>query len=340
MGVNRKWHPAAADPMAVMRICGSYWESFVLQTAVIMDLFTKIADSGSVNVDEMTDACGSVDSRGVEMLLAACVGLGFLSKKNDRFFNTEQASMFLVEGGPRYQGGIAKMFAEWALPWTHLQQAVLTGKPVDVKPHDKDGEATRAYVMGMLHRGIPQAELLASEVSLVGRKRLLDVGGGPGIFSIIFCQKNSGLQAVVLDLPQILKVTKEVIDEYNVSEWVTMQEGNYLEGSFGEGYDVVLLSSMISQEGSDVIESIMQKSYDALVSGGLMLVQEQLLNDEKTGPLFAVLVGLNQLVHTPSGRAYSCKEVAKIAENVGFEVTEYAPLPEPSPFSLIRCIKP
>ncbi len=326
------------DPMAVMRIASAYWHSSVLHVAHALDVFTKLAE-GPATAQEMAERC-QADPRGMEMILIGCVGLGLLEKEGERFRNGPIADTFLVKGRPRYQGGIVSMFADWVLPWTRLREAVVTGRPVVQKQHDHGEEATRTYIYGMLHRGIPQAELLAREVPLTGRKRLLDVGGGPGIFSIIFTRENPGLKADVLDLPQTLKVTREIIADWKAEDAVSTVEGNYLEDDFGSGYDVVLLSSMINQEGPEVIREILRKSYEAMESGGLLLVQEQFLNTEKTGPLLPLLIGLNQLIHTPAGRAYSAKEVADMAAEVGFRDLSFRPLPEPSPFTLITGLKP
>lgn len=326
------------NPMAVMEISSAYWHSSVLHVANSLDVFTRLADAPAT-VEELAQKCGA-DARGMEMILIGCIGLGLLSKEGGRYSNTPLADTFLVKGRPRYQGGIVSMFESWVSAWSKLKDAVVSGKPVVVKQHDHGEEATRTYIMGMLYRGIPQAELLASEVPLAGRKKLLDVGGGPGIFSIIFCQKNPGLSADVMDLPQTLRVTREIITNYGATAQVATCEGSYLEDEFGAGYDAVLLSSMISQEGPEVIKSILRKSFNAMNPGGLIMVQEQFLNTEKTGPLLPVLIGLNQLVHTPGGRAYSAKEVADWAREIGFRDLSFRPLPEPSPFTLITGIKP
>lgn len=324
--------------MAVMRIASAYWHSSVLHTAQALDLFTRLAE-GPANAGELATKCGA-DERGIEMIAIACVGLGLLEKEGDRFRNGPVAETFLVKGAPRYQGGIVSMFADWVQPWSRLKDAVVTGRPVVEKQHDHGEEATRTYIMGMLYRGIPQAQLLAEEVPLAGRKKLLDVGGGPGIFSIILSQKNAGLRADVFDLPQTLRVTRDIIDMYSASDAVGTREGSYLEDEFGQGYDVVLLSSMISQEGPEVIKGILRKSFAAMEPGGMLLVQEQFLDTDKSGPLLPVLIGLNQLVHTPAGRAYSAKEVADFAAEIGFVDLSFRPLPDPSPFTLITGHKP
>ena len=336
MNAQNQWN--GPDPMAVMRISSAYWHSSVLHVAHALDVFTQLKD-GPATARVLAKRCDA-DERGIELILIACVGLGLLVKEGDRFSNSSIAETFLIKGGARYQGGIVSMFADWVTPWAKLKDAVVTGRPVVEKQHDKGDESTRTYIMGMLYRGIPQAQLLAQEIPLPGRKKMLDVGGGPGIFPIILTEKNAGLMADVLDLPQTLEVTKDIIKDFEAQDRVSTKEGNYLNDSFGEGYDVVLLSSMISQEGPDVIKNIMMKSFDALASGGMLLIQEQFLETDKSGPLLAALIGINQLIHTPAGRAYSAKEVADWAAEIGFVNLSFRPLPEPSPFTLIQGTKP
>jgi hypothetical protein len=336
--VNKQNQWNNPDPMAVMRISSAYWHSSVLHVAHGLDIFSKLAD-GPATAKEVAKLCNS-DERGIELILIACVGLGLLEKNEDRFGNGPVAQTFLVKGSPRYQGGIVSMFEDWVSPWAKLKNAVVQGRPVVEKQHDKGDEATRTYIMGMLYRGIPQAKLLADEVPLSAHQRLLDVGGGPGIFSIILTEKNPGLKADVFDLPQTLRVTRDIIKDFQAQDRVDTKEGSYLQDPFGQGYDVVLLSSMISQEGPDVIKNIIKKSYDAMASGGVILIQEQFLETDKSGPLLAALIGINQLIHTPAGRAYSAKEVADWAAEIGFKDLSFRPLPEPSPFTLIQGVKP
>lgn len=332
------WSSTALNPMRVMEISSAYWGSSVLHVASSLDVFTHLAKQ-PMSAEELASVV-QADVRGLEMILIACVGLGLLDKQGEAFSNNELSSTFLVKGQPRYQGGIVAMFEEWVQAWSHLKDAVVNGQPVVEKQHDQGEDSTRHYIMGMLHRGIPQAELLAQEMPLTGKRHLLDVGGGPGIFSIIFCKQNNGLKASVFDLPQTLKITKEIIQDYQAEDAVNTVEGSYLEDSFGSGYDAVLLSSMINQEGPDVVEAILRKSFDAMESGGQLLLQEQLLNSEKTGPLLPVLIGLNQLVHTPAGKAYSAQEMVELAQRVGFVDVSYRELPPPSPFTLVTATKP
>jgi predicted O-methyltransferase YrrM len=327
------------NPMAVAMMSSAYWNSCVLHTAQRFDVFNQIG-TGKATSQHLAEKCGA-DPRGMEILLIACTSLGLLDRKDGHYRNSPLAKTFLVKGSPYYQGGIVSMFEEWYPTWGRLYDAVRTGKPVVEKPHDQGEEAVRTYIMGMHYRGVAQAKLLSQKISLKGRKRLLDVAGGPGTFSIMMCLKNRGLQAVVLDLPQTLKITREIIESFRVADRVMTQEGNYLlDEIFGKGYDAVLLSSMFNQESPMVIKNIMRKSLAALNPGGLVIVQEQLLNDEKSGPALAALIGVNQLLHTPGGAAYSGEEMAEWMEEVGFAKVQRVSMPSPSPFTVLKGVKP
>ena len=324
--------------MTVALMSSAYWNSCVLHTAQRLDIFNQIG-SGRATAQQLAEKC-SADPRGMDILLIACTSLGLLDRKNGYYQNSTLAKTFLLKGSPYYQGGIVSMFQEWYPTWGKLYDAVVSGKPVVEKPHDQGDEAVRTYIMGMHYRGVAQSKLLAEKINMQGRKKLLDVAGGPGTFSVMMCLKYKGLQAVVLDLPQTLRITREIIESYQVGDRVITQEGNYLrDETFGKGYDAVLLSSMFNQESPSVIKDILRKSSAALNRGGLIIVQEQLLNDAKIGPTLAALIGVNQLLHTPGGAAYSGKEMADWMSETGFIKVQRVPIPPPSPFTVLKGLK-
>src|SRR3990172_6533902 len=328
----------ALDPMTVARISSAYWHSKVLHVANRLDVFNRLAGR-TVTVEELARDIGA-DPRGLDILLIAVTSLGLLERVNGRYRNSPLADTFLVKTSPRYQGGIVSMFEDWYPTWGKLFDAVVTGKPPVEKPHDHGHEATRTYIYGMHYRGLAQAQLLARKIPLKGRKRLVDIAGGPGTFSIMLCKANKGLSATVIDRPQTLRVAREIIASYRINDRVETREGDYLADTFGAGYDAGLLSSMFNQESPTVIKDILRKTHDALAPGGLVIVQEQLLNDEKSGPALAAMIGVNQLLHTPGGAAYSGREMGDWMKAVGFTKVKRVPMPSPSPFIVLTGIKP
>ena len=327
------------DPMKTMELSSAYWQSKVIHAANRLDVFTRL-DDHPATVDDLAREC-QADPRGLEILLIACTALGLLRRKNGVYSNSPLSDTFLVKGRPRYQGGIVSMFESWYPNWERLYDAVVTGKPVVEKPHDQGPEALRAYIYGMHYRAIAQGELLAKKIDLSKQRRLIDIAGGPGTFDILFCKAYPNLTATVLDLPQTLEVTREIVASFQMSDRVKTQPGNYLEdASFGEEYDTLLLSSMFNQESPQVIKEIMRKSFNALSSNGLVIAQDQMLTPDKTGPLLSALIGVNQLLHTPGGAAYSSKELSDWLKDVGFVKIKTIPLPPPSPFTVITARKP
>lgn len=327
-----------SDPMEVMRIASSYWQSKVLHTAVRLDVFTQLKD-GPLTAKQLAKAC-KANPRGLEILLIAVVSLGLLNQKNGLYRNNRTSNTYLVKGSKKYQGGIVSMFDSWYPAWGELCESVTTGKPVVDKPHDQGPEALRNYIYGMHHRALGQGDLLSKDIDLSGRKHLLDVAGGPGTFDIKFCQKNKGLSATVLDLPQTLEITSEIVSSFGMADRITRRPGNYLTDNFGKGYDGVLLSSMFNQESPKVILKILKKGFKAVDPGGMILVQDQMLNRQKTGPELAALIGVNQLIHTPGGAAYSEKEISDLMETAGFRKIKKVKLSEPSPFVVLMGEKP
>ncbi len=329
---------AALDPMAVMGISSAYWQSKVLHTAVRLDIFTRLKGR-TATAKQLATAC-KADPRGLEILLVAVVSLGLLSQKGGRYRNNKLSNAFLVKGSPTFQGGIVSMFDSWYPAWGDLYDAVVKGAPVVGKPHDQGPEALRNYIYGMHYRALGQGNLLAKDIDFSGRKHLLDVAGGPGTFCVKFCQKNKGLKATVLDLPQTLEITSEIVGSLGMADRVARRPGNYLTDTFGKGYDSVLLSSMFNQESPKVVKKILKNAYRAIDPGGMILVQDQMLNREKTGPALSALIGVNQLIHTPGGAAYSEKEVSEWMRACGFRKVKTVQLSEPSPFVVLLGEKP
>src|SRR3989304_213255 len=97
---------------------------------------------------------------------------------------------------------------------------------------------------------------------------------------------------------------------------------------------------MMNQESPEVNKRSFKKAFDSMVSGGLLIVQEQMLNADKTGPELSALIGVNQLVHTPAGAAYSDKEIAGWLEGGGFRNIAQKPLAQWSPFTVLTALKP
>jgi cyclopropane fatty-acyl-phospholipid synthase-like methyltransferase len=199
----------------------------------------------------------------------------------------------------------------------------------------------RAFILAMHERARGLSAVLPHGADFSGRRRLLDVGGGPGTYSVALVQQTPGLQSTVLDLPGVLEITREIVDQNGCADRVTLRPGNYLTSDFGTGYDAVLLSGMMHRETGETCRMLLAKSFAALDRGGLVVVSDVFFdNDRKDSPPFAIHFALNMMLTSQDGSAHAVTEMARWMSEAGFVGVEVRDLPPPNPHSLVVGTKP
>ena len=328
-----------SQPDPVLRAIASWQPARVLMTANRMGVFA-IIDDGSLTAEEVAQRC-QAHPRSTALLLNACVAVGFLFKEGDRYRNTPQALEALIPGKATYLGDAIK-HDEWlSHVWTYLEEAVRTNQPVRHRATPPAGADTwREFSLAMHERAMRTGPFLAETLDLSGRRQLLDCGGGAGTHSIFLTQRYPGLQAIVFDLPETVKLTEEVIAKLGLADRISTRAGDYFVDDLGEGHDVVLLSAVLHSMGPDACRLLMQKCHHSLVSGGWLAVHEGLIDSGGTSPVRAALFSLNMLVNTGEGRSYSSDEIMALMRDAGFKPLEVRTLPPPIPTSLVIGEKP
>jgi predicted O-methyltransferase YrrM len=308
-------------------------------TANRLDVFTALGDR-SLTAREVAQACGA-HPRSTGLLLNACVALGFLRKRGDRYANSPEAGNLLVKGKPGYVGdGINHTDRLWQA-WGDLTEAVRTNRRATVSAGASDVPGIhRDFILAMHTRALRNGEVLAQNLDLTGRKQLFDAGGGAGTYSIFLVRRHPGLRAIVFDLPPTTEIAREVIAGSGVENRITLRAGDYFRDDFGQGNDVVLLSAILHSLSPRRCKLLLTKSYESLVSGGLVVVQEGLVDPDGTSPVWAALFSLNMLVNTGEGRSYSGREIAGWMREAGFVEPVVRALPPPGNASLVIGTKP
>ena len=293
-----------------------------LMVAAKLGVFDHIG-TGSKSPTELAKAIRT-SVRGLELLLDALAGMGYIDKKGKRYSNTRYGREIFLKGKELYIGDMLRLHEAMWDGWDHLEEAVRTGKPT--QRHDMfqdDKEETRMFIMAMHNTAMGHAEKLASLVDLSGARTLLDIGGGPGTYSIFFCKANPGLKATVLDLPGTLKVTGDVVSRFKMSRRISLLEGDYNK-DLPKGFDVAFLSHIIHSEGDKTNTALMKKVHDALNPGGRIFVQDFILKEGRTQPGFASTFALCMLVFTENGRTYSFSEIKGWLKAAGFKSIKWS----------------
>jgi hypothetical protein len=300
----------------LLQLSSHHWHTATLHAAVKLDFFTHLADT-PMSADHLATTIRA-DPRGIAMLLHALVAMDLLTKEGETFHCTESSRIWLSKNSDSYMGHIIMHHYNLVTGWHRLDEAVMTGAPVRSRlSHDAADKERENFLMGMYNLASLIAPRLASQINLTGRKRLLDLAGGPGTYAIHFCRQNPEMSAVVFDLPTTGPFAEQTIQKYGLSERISFVGGDITSEEPGNGYDVIWVSHLLHSESPEKSAGIIQKATGSLNSGGLLLIQEFILDDDKTAPLFPTLFSLNMLVGTPAGQAYSQSELAAIMSGAG-----------------------
>lgn len=291
-------------PAELLQLSGGYWSACALHAGVKLEVFTSLADR-AFTASELAEIL-KTDIRGLTMLLNALTAMELLVKNGETYAATPFAAGFLAKTSPQYVGHIIMHHHHLMESWAHLDEAVRGGEPIRERVSHVDNETAReSFEMGMFNLAMQIAPRIVSSIDLSGRRRLLDLGGGPGTYAIHFCQQNSGLSAVVYDLPSTRPFAEKTIARFGLSERIVFESGDFIAEGIRGRFDVAWLSHILHGEGPEGCAVILDKAVAALETGGVILIQEFILDDTLAGPLHPALFSLNMLLGTPSGQAYS-----------------------------------
>jgi (2Fe-2S) ferredoxin/SAM-dependent methyltransferase len=303
-----------------------YMPSRVLLTALELDLFTAVGDGETAT---QIAANLHVSSRGVEALMNALVSLGLLTKSGDRFFNTSESARYLTQGSPNnHRNGLLHTANIWHR-WSTMTEAVRKGTAIEIE-RESSPNWTNNFIAGMDRNAKLRAPLIVKTVGTAGVRRVLDLGGGSAAYSIAFAKASAQLKAEILDIPEVAPLTEDYIRKADVASQVTVRPGDMLTSNYGTGFDVVMLNAICHMFSPAQNEQVFRRAFAALAPGGRLVVQDFLLNADKTGPQFSALFSLNMLVATEGGASYNEAEYTAWLNAAGFQKVERINLPGPS----------
>jgi SAM-dependent methyltransferase len=328
--------PSFPSPEPIFQLATAYWGSATLFAAVKLGLFSFLSKGNATATEAALTL--QADIRAVEILLDACCGLNLLEKQAERYSLSPLSATYLAPDSPAYLGSALLWSLNQYPVWGALTEAVRSGRPA-VPPEEqlgRDREKTRAFVLGMHERALGVARGVIRFLDLTGCARLLDVGGGPGTYSMLLSQQYPGLEAVVLDLPSVVEIAAELIEQAGLSNRVHTLAGDATQGDYGEEeYDAVLFSGVLHRMSRPVIERMLAGAKRALKEDGRVLVSDVMLDAEKTSPVFATLFSLQMLLTSTEGAAFSALECEGWLSRAGFADIALRRLPPPLPYTVV-----
>jgi SAM-dependent methyltransferase len=256
--------------------------------------------------------------RALTRLLDAIVTLGLLEKQDARYR--------LTAAGAR----LSSRHPETVLPmvlhsnhlwdsWGRLTEVVRRGPgPMQRSATTASPQAQQAFIGAMHAVGVGLAAEIAGAVPLTPFRRLLDIGGASGTYTIAFLRRNPEMAATLFDLEGVIPLARQRLEAVGLLGRVELVAGDFYRDELPSGCDLALLSAIIHQNSPEQNLDLFRKVHRVLDPGGMLLIRDHIMDESRTCPPGGALFAINMLVNTPGGDTYTFDEVKAGLDAAGF----------------------
>ncbi len=201
----------------------------------------------------------------------------------------------------------------------------LAGNPINYETFDRSMSDLSSLGMAPL--------LQAYNFSSV--KTLADVGGGEGFLLANVLKNYPAIQGILFDLPAALIKAKDILQQYDVMNRVTITEGNFLE-SIPEGADGYMLKNILHNWNDEVCITILSNIRKVMPENGKVIIIEMIIPETNKASA-AKMIDIQMLTSMPGGRERSRKEFESLIRRAGLLLCrEYSTI---APVSIIEACR-
>ena len=318
-----------------MRIASGFMAAKHLFAANELGIFEALADAPAT-IDALADRTG-LARRSARISADAMVALGLLEREGDTYRNGAAAAAFLTGTTPADLRPFLRFWDKISYTsWIGLADALATGPKTEV--FDLDDELQEVVSKGIDAVLAGPANALPQAFDFAAHRRLLDIGGGTGSWSIAIAQRFPTLEATVLDLPVVVPMAHARIAASGVASRVTAEVGEAMSGELPTGYDVFLMANLIHYWNPKDNHELLARVRRAAAPGSHLLLADFWTNATHTEPLHAALMAGEFAAHVRDGDVYSVDEVRAWLSETGWRFVEHALLAGPQSLIVAEAI--
>jgi predicted O-methyltransferase YrrM len=292
-------------------------ECRVLLTGSELNIFTYLSEPASSGY--LAEKQGWHE-RPLTVVLDALTSMGLLLKK-EGFYRTDPALLpFLRSDSPQTVLPMIRHAATIWKNWSNLTRIVTeTGGVESTAGSFENPEDEKAFIDAMHVVARAHAPKIVQAINPGSARRLIDVGGASGTYTIAFLEACPEMSATLFDLPNVVDMSGERIREAGLMDRVTIVAGNFYTEPLPPGHDLALVSAIIHMNSPEQNVDLYKKIFDALVPGGRIVIRDHVMKPDKTTPKSGALFAINMLVGTPKGGTYTYEEIKIGLTAAGFE---------------------
>jgi len=323
---------------SILELARGFMASRVLLSGAELDIFTMLVKE-SLTAEEIAAGTGT-KLRGMVILLDALCALGFLVKNDGRYHAEPSVAPSLSATAP---DSILPMVLHMGTVWHNWSQItdIVLGKtmPGLNKTQGALAKDNRQAFIGAMHVVASRvAPKIVAAMNPGQARRLLDVGGGSGTYTLAMLSAVPEMRATLFDLPPVIEMARDRFQAANMLDRVELVAGDFYKDELPPGSDLALLSAIIHQNSYEQNEVLYGKIFRALDSGGRIVVRDHVMSADRTQPLEGALFAVNMLAGTEGGRTYTFDEIKAGLTAVGF--TRINLIQTQGMFSLVDGFKP
>lgn len=316
----------SVSPEPILRLASGFMAAKHLFAAAELGLFEALADAPAT-LDALAARTG-LTHRAARISADAMVALGMLERDGDLYRNSLAAFQYLAGRSPADLRPLLRFWDKISYPtWEALAEALGSGPPQQVFDlDDAQQEIVSAGIEAVL---AGPASALGEVVDFSAHRRLLDVGGGTGSWSIATVQRHPHLRATVFDLPVTASIARRRVEEAGLADRIAVVAGDAMVEQLPDGHDVLLVANLVHYWSPEGNLALLRRVRDAASAGGRLLLADFWTDPTHTQPVHAALMAGEFAVHLREGDVYSVEEVRGWLPDAGWRFVQHTPLTGP-----------
>ncbi|MGK3973610.1 methyltransferase [Sorangium sp. So ce118] len=312
------------DHNAIVRLGMGYAESKTLLSAVELGVFTELA-KGPLDWQALRERVG-IHPRAARDFFDALVALRLLRRENGRYSNTPETDFFLDRAKRSYIGGMLEMSnARLYRIWNSLTDALRTGEPKNEVAEGEDifswlsknPETYREFTQAMTGLSLPSARAIAAKFPWERYKTFADVGTAQGGLPVQVALAHPHVKGIGLDLAPVQPVFENYVRDHGLTDRVQFQVFDLFKDSIPP-VDVITMGHILHGWNLADKRSFIKKAYDALSEGGVLVVYDAMIDDDRSENVAGFMMSLTILLETPEGFDYTSADCASWLRDQGF----------------------
>jgi cyclopropane fatty-acyl-phospholipid synthase-like methyltransferase len=222
--------------------------------------------------------------------------------------------------------------------WTGLTETLRTGEPRNearttgpaiFEEIYRDAGRLELYLNAMRGMGKLNFRTFAERFDFSQHRKVADIGGAMGQFSIDVARAHPHLECVTCDLAAVTPIAGRVVAEAGLSDRIRVTTCDMFKDPFPES-DVVAMGMVLHNWGPEEQRFLIRKAFDALPANGVFVVIENIIDDDRRENVFGLMMSLNMLVTCGHAADFTGSDFSRWCREAGFREVEIMPLAGPA----------